>query len=759
MPTIAELFTLGYQHQQAGHPQEAEQILRQVLTREPRHGGALHLLGLLAYQGGQAAAAAAYFRQAVAAAPGVALFHSSLGTVCQTLGQLDEARRCHEQALRLAPGEPFLLNNLGITLAAQGNRDEACAVFRQAVGQRPGDPELLSNLAAVLRECGLLEEAGCLLRQALRLRPDFAQAHNNLGNVLRAQGQLAEALACYRRAVQHAPQFARAYYNLGMALHAGGRLDEAGAAYRQALHIEPAYHEAATGLGHALVSQNRLAEAVACYQHALRIQPDSADAHNGLGNARAAQGKLDEAVASYGAALRLQPDLHAARCNLAVACAAMGRLSETRACLQEVLRQTPGNHIAHSTYLMSLNYDPQVEGAVLLAEHRRWAERHAPPLVPHPGHDNPADPERRLRVGYVSPDFRAHAVAFFLEPILAQHDPERVETVCYAQVAAPDATTAYLKTLAGHWRDKSLSDDDLAEQVRRDRIDILVDLAGHTADNRLRLFARQPAPVQVSYLGYPATTGVAAIAYRLVDALTDPPGEPICHTEELVRLPLFCCYAPPRNAPPVSPLPAGQRGTLTFGSLHKLEKLNPAVLDLWCRLLHDLPGARLLLCRNTLQGSVAEHFLRQFRERGVGRDRLEFRSVQPVNRQHLSVYNAIDVALDPFPWGGHTTACEALWMGVPVLTLRGRTHAGRMVASVLAAVGLTDLIAEDPDAYRANAVRLAADVPGLAALRARLRSRMASSPLCDGIGFTRALEEAYRHLWRRWCLGGNAPRT
>jgi predicted O-linked N-acetylglucosamine transferase (SPINDLY family) len=287
-------------------------------------------------------------------------------------------------------------------------------------------------------------------------------------------------------------------------------------------------------------------------------------------------------------------------------------------------------------------------------------------------------------------------VAGFLEPLLAHHDRRQVEAVCYADVAMPDATTARLRSLAHGWGDTTgLTDEALAGLICADAIDVLVDLVGHTAGNRLRVFARPPAPVQVSYLGYPATTGVPAIGYRLGDAITDPADEPTWTTEEVFRLPgVFCCYAPPHEATPPTELPARRIGAIMFGALHKLEKLNDRVLDLWCSLLKEVPSDRLLLCRNTLRGQTAAALVGRFQQRGIPEKRLALRHVEPVGMQHLRVYDDIDVTLDPFPWNGHTTACEALWMGVPVVALRGRTHAGRMSASVLTALGLRDLVAD-----------------------------------------------------------------
>jgi protein O-GlcNAc transferase len=352
-------------------------------------------------------------------------------------------------------------------------------------------------------------------------------------------------------------------------------------------------------------------------------------------------------------------------------------------------------------------------------------------------------------VGYVSPDLRRHAAAYFIEPVLAHHDRGRVEVFCYAEVEAPDDFTARLRGLAEHWRDTTgLTDEAVADLVRRDGIDVLVDLAGHTAGNRLLVFARRPAPVQLSYLGYPHATGLAAIPFSVGDTVTDPEEKPGSPGEDVVRLPgCFCCYAPPQGVVPAPGLPEDRAGAVTFLALHKLEKLNDAVLDLWTRVLEAVPGSRLLLARDSLHGRTAQRLAGRFAARGVAPDRVVLERVSAEGMSHLRAYERGDVALDVFPWNGHTTACEALWMGLPVVALRGGSHASRMTASVLECLGLGDLVADTPEDYVEVAAGLAADRARRAELRAGLRQWMLASPLCDGAGLARRLEEAYTRLW------------
>jgi predicted O-linked N-acetylglucosamine transferase (SPINDLY family) len=338
-----------------------------------------------------------------------------------------------------------------------------------------------------------------------------------------------------------------------------------------------------------------------------------------------------------------------------------------------------------------------------------------------------------------------------VEPIVTHHDPAQFEAYCYAEGVADDEVTARFKARVSEWRPTfGRTDLEVAEQIRADGVDILVDLAGHTSRGRLKVFAFKPAPVQISYLGYPNTTGLPTIDYRLTDPVADPLGGPTRHSERLIRLPQAFCYSPPSAAPPVSPPPAARSGHVTFGSFHNLAKLNDKVLDLWRDLLRAVPSARLRLFRHTLRGSTKEHFHRQLTNRGVPPQRFDLNGVES-GLGHLQDYASVDIALDAFPWNGHTTACESLWMGVPVISLYGNRYAGRMAASALSALGLTELIARSPQEYLAIAARWASDVDGLVRLRAELRQRMRLSPLCDGSSFTRDLEKAYRDVWRSWC--------
>jgi predicted O-linked N-acetylglucosamine transferase (SPINDLY family) len=503
-------------------------------------------------------------------------------------------------------------------------------------------------------------------------------------------------------------------------------------------------------LGIVCGQQRKLQDAADSLREAVRLRPDLAAPYSNLGNVLRLQGKLDDAVAQYQQALRLEPRLADAHNNLGLTLMRLGLLDEALGCFRSALAINPHYQTAQSNLLLCLNYLPRIDPEAVFAEHVRWGKAHAAPMAPS---ETDRNPDRRLRVGYVSPDFSGHVVAHFLLPILENHDPKEVEVHCYAQVYDPDAVTTRFQSLAAVWRPITAMDDArAAEQIRADRIDILVDLAGHTADNRLGIFARKPAPVQASYLGYPNTTGLPTVDYRITDAVADPLGGEVRSTEELVRLPgPFCCYQASVETPPVAPPPARRSGRVTFGSTNDLAKLNPDVLELWCEVLKAVPSGQLLIVRHTLSESRKEALRRHFGARGIDDARVLFRTELPAGRSHLSVYDDIDILLDVFPWNGHVTTCQAVWMGVPVISVRGHTHAGRLSASVLSRVGLEDWIASNFEHYVEEAVRRAADLDFLARLRSELRPRMQASSLCDGRSFTRNLEAAYRTMWRRWC--------
>jgi predicted O-linked N-acetylglucosamine transferase (SPINDLY family) len=454
-------------------------------------------------------------------------------------------------------------------------------------------------------------------------------------------------------------------------------------------------------------------------------------------------------------ALQLDPNHMPAHNNLAQALKERGLLTESVGQQRVAVRLSPDNAALHSNLLLDLNYLPDLGADECAREHRLWGELHGGPAGKVARHSNQPDPEKRLRIGYVSPDFRAHSVAFFIEPLLAAHNRERVEVTGYANLLQPDPMTRRLREIADRWHNVwGLDDNKLAQLVRNDGIDILVDLAGHTAGNRLGVFGMKPAPVQVSWLGYPNTTGLREMDYRLTDEWADPPGAgDTRHTETLVRLPHgFLCYKPLDDSPDVSAAPVISNGYVTFGCFNNSAKVNGKLLDVWSEILTDLPDARLLLKSKQLHGpGLHQRFRDEFIRRGVDPDRVEMLGRVQSTLDHLALYGRVDIALDTFPYNGTTTTCEALWMGVPVIALAGDRHAGRVGVSLLHGLGVDELIAATPEDYRRLVVELARERDRLVAYRSALRQRMQNAPLTNAAGFARDIEEAFRVMWRKWC--------
>jgi protein O-GlcNAc transferase len=752
MPTIAEALALALATHQAGDLPRAEQMYRQILAAAPQLADAWHLLGVVEHQSGQHSAALERISHAIALNPTDAVFHSNLGLVYQALDRPDKALASLQEAIRLQPNYVDALNNVAAAMNTRNRPAEAIGYAERALRLQPSYAQAHYNLGVALGLQGKWDESIQAYLQAIELQPGMAAAYNNLGNAVREQGNTAEAIAYLQRAAQLDPNRAEILNNLGLALLHAGRLDEAVASLQQAVRLQPDLAQAHNNLANVYREKLMGSEAIAGYQKAIECQPTFFEAYNNLGATLLQCGRLDDAVGCLRQAVRLQPDFAPAHCNLGTVLKEQMRLEEALDCFRRALELDPQCVEAHSSYLYSLTMSCAIDADSLFAEHRKWGQMHAPLPAHVSPHANSRDRDRPLRIGYVSPDFRKHPVAMFIEPVLRHHDRARYETILYAEVPAPDEVSDRLRELAAGWRNTcGLSSTAMAQLIREDGIDILVELAGHTHRTRLLTLALKPAPVQVTYLGYPNTSGVPAIDYRITDAVADPPGEPRRHTEELIRLPnSFCCFTPPLSAPDVSPLPALTKGRVTFGSMHNLAKVNAKVLDLWSQLLTGLPDSRLLIIRDTLHGSMADFIRDEFARRGLSSDRVELRHQLPGGK-HLPLYDEIDVALDVLPWSGHTTSCESLWMGVPMLTLYGDRHAGRLVSSVMSAVGLQDWIARTPAEFVEIAVKQTRDLDRLAQLRRGLREQMVRSPLCDGAAFARDLESLYRQMWQRWC--------
>ncbi|UFS72425.1 tetratricopeptide repeat protein [Geomonas sp. RF6] len=607
---------------------------------------------------------------------------------------------------------------------------------------------------------GKFQEAVDRYRAALEREPLFAEAHFNLGCALDRGGDPASALPHFMQAVSLRRDWGEARFNLGCTLARLGKVQEALPQLQAAAAISPANPGIRNNLGLTLSLLGRNEEAEAAFLEALRLDPRYAQAHNNLSVLYERFGRTSEAITAAEGALRLNPAFPEALNSLANALKAQGRAQDALPLYREALRINPQFLKAHSSLLFALNYPAGIPGEAILAEHRAFGDACTRPFQPH---SNDPDPQRKIRLGYLSADFRDHAVARFIEPVLKNHDRSAFQLFCYANVCAPDRHTEYLSRLSEHWRDIShLSDTETERLIRDDGIDILVDLSGHTAGNRLPLFGRKPAPVQVTWIGYPQTTGLSAIDYRITDEICDPIGlTDRLHTERLLRLPgAFTCFEPVPDAPEVGPLPALKTGTVTFGSFNNPAKITPETVALWCTVLRAIPTSRIVVKGYSLaDAGTRRRLVELFACEGISSSRLILMGNTPTYAEHLALYRTVDIALDSYPYNGTTTTCEALWMGVPVVSLCGGEHRSRVGATLLSAVGLPFLVAGSAEEFRDAAVSLGGNLEQLGELRASLREMMAASPLLDAPTFARKVEKAFRGIWEEWCGRGKVMQT
>ena len=605
------------------------------------------------------------------------------------------------------------------------------------------------RIAVEHHQAGRWAEAETLCRQILEVDPLCASAWNLLAVVGLDGGRWSTALDGARRAVALAPNEAHFHCTLGFVLNRMGEPSQAVGVCLQALKLQPECAPAYFGIAKARTLQGRLDDAIAAYQDALRFKTDYADAASNLGVLLMGRGDFDAALSAYHLAVQASPNHAAAHNNLGEALRELGRTDEAIACFRRALAINPALSGAHSNLILTLHYASGTTAAMIAAECRQWWVLYGAPLSAE-RREHPHDPAvaGRLRVGYVSGDFCEHPVARHILPVLREHDARQFEVVCYSGVTRPDAMTERFRALHVQWREMAnLNDDELAARIREDRIDILIDLSLHTRGNRLLVFARQPAPVQASFAGYPGTTGLGTIAYRLTDRFLEPEGEAAASAaEQPIRLgDSFWCFDEPEDAPEINVLPAIDRGCMVFGCLHKFCKINRGTLELWSRVMRGVPNARLRMLCPTEQ--TRAWLVEQFSQFGVASERLEFARFQ-AREHYMGAYRELDLILDTFPYNGHMTTCDALWMGVPVISLAGEMPISRGGLSLLSNVGLGELVAFSEDDYVRIAVDLARDRPRLASLRAGLRDRMRASPLMDAPRFARNVESAFHTMWR-----------
>lgn len=697
--------------------------------------------------------AIALYREAAQSAPDSVEVVNMLGNALFDADRFDEAIEAYRRALQLDADFAAGHFNLGNALCGAGRREEAVAAYRRALELRPTSTAILFNLGNTLYDLGQLDEAESCYRQALSIKRKFPEANFNLGNLLFDSARFTAAVHCYHAALKTDPGFLPAISNLGRVYLEMGRLRDAERMYREAIKMAPDRANEYFNLANVLYRQDNRDAALACYERAVELDPDHAEAFYDLGNVYHDRGRLEDALDCYDRAAEIRPDFGAALNNRASVLREQGRLDEALDAFRHAVEVAPRAPVVHSNLLLAMVYSPNVSGELLRQEASTWATRHAAELPRLPMPDNPRDPDRRLRVAYLSADLRQHPVGSFLESVLASHDRSQVEVYCYANWPGRDELASRLESLADSWT-KVAADtgEKLAQRIRDDHIDILVDLSGHTADHRLLVLARRPAPVQVTWLGYPGTTGVCEVDYIIADQYVIPPDDERFYVEKPARLPdSYVCFKPPENSPPVAPSPARSCGLVTFGCFNNSSKITPEVARQWAQILNQVPESGLLLKSPAYDSpAVVARYRSLFSQEGVDSDRLRF-SGYSMRDELLATHNEVDITLDPFPYNGGMTTLEALWMGVPVVTLRGDRFAARVGHSLLSNAGLPELVANSPEEYVNKAVELALGGDQLDQLRATLRQQLADSPLCDADRFTRQLEAAYREMWSMWC--------
>ena len=787
---LNEALGSGMRLHRDGELLRAEHIYRKILEVFPDLPEALCLLGLIAQQTGHHGEARKLALRALDARPTNVAYRELLAHALRGQKRFEEALEVYRRADAQSPDKPEVLIGMGLALKALERFPEAAAAFGKATMVAPASAEAWVNLGNMQRKTDDWIAAVASYERAIALNPSLPEAHNNLGAALIDLNQDDRARECFGRAREFNAAYAEPLYNLGRVALLNGDLTEAMQWLARAVETAPEYADAWVGKGIVHASEGEMERMLDCFRRAVEIRPDDAETFFSFGAVLLSHGHPDHAIRllDYGLSLRpdtavalthlgtaqhqvgltgdamqtfrklfaLNTELPDAQVNYANLLVSVGRVAEAIVIHRAVRERDPGSPDANANLLLDHCYVVD-DAAQLDKVHREWPS--AAQLPPTPPARVASGPQRRLRIGLVSGDLRTHSVAYFIEPLFEHLDAEAFEIHAYSNSWLSDDVTARMHARAAGWRRiAGVPDGDVCKMIHEDGIDILIDLSGHTGSSRSWVFAARPAPVQVSYLGYPTITGVPSMDYRLTDWQVDPAGGVEQRSEMPVRLPhSYFCYRPSGLATAVGPLPAARNGWISFGSFNNLAKLSPATLALWREVLMANSGSRLLLkCKGLSDPETQTRLRAQLCDERVAEERLILRPWDKSGSDHLETYNEVDIALDTFPYNGATTTCEALWMGVPVVTLAGATHPARMGLSILSAAGLPELAAATPEQYVALASAMAADVAGLAELRAGMRAKVGVSPLLDAVGFARDFGAALRTMWTQACARATA---
>ncbi|BAZ93196.1 O-linked N-acetylglucosamine transferase [Thiohalobacter thiocyanaticus] len=717
---------------------EAHKVCEQLCQTQPSNARLLFLMSAICGQLGDFAGSESYCQRVIKLHPRTAPAWYNLGVAQLRQNKYSQAQTSLKKAISLQPEFAEALCELGNVLQQQGDNEAAIRRYMQALKLKPDFSQAHHNLALAQLAVGEKEQAQQSLESAIRHQPGLAASRHQLSLLFVEQGNLDAALTQAESAVSLQPDNQEYLSSIALLHRDTGNLEQSEAYYRRALSLAPENSRLVSNFALTLIETGNHDEAIERLNDAIRQDPQVAELHYNLGLAYSRINRLSDAIHSYMNAIELDKNLHQAWTNLGTLHMLSGKPQEAIDCFDMALRLAPDYAEAASNRLMAMNYCPEFDDTHIARQHFEWGARKenlhlaATPI--------PAErPPSKIRIGFVSPDFREHSVAYFFLSLTGLARRPDVEIICYSNTKNPDRMTQRIRSQANLWRDiTKLSDQATADRIYQDRPDVLIDLAGHTSGNRLGLFTLRPCPVQITYLGYPNTSGLAEMDYRLTDSIADPNGQQELYTEKLLRMPrCFLCFTPPEDAPEPT-LPGSCNDTITFGCFNNLAKITPRMIVLWSRILQAVPESRIVLKARPLgDPNVAGYFRRLFMEQGIAAERLELLGWVPTN-DHYAAYNTIDIALDTFPYHGTTTTCEALWMGRPVITRTGTRHASRVGASLLHAMDMGEFVAGDDQQYLNIAIGLAHKLQSGEHPYRNIRQRMATSPLCDQSDFQQA---------------------
>ncbi len=678
----------------------------------------------------------------------------------QQAGRLQESETFCRQVLAEAPDHPAALHVLAVVMHQTGRNDQALELITRAVAKKPTDAEYRNSMGVMLMAARRPKEAMVAFEAAIRMHNAFPGALTNLANLLLDQGNWEQAAVCARKAIALQPRLIEAYSLLGAAMFIGGRIDESIAVSQKALSMDPKSYQALGNLGNSMMVSGRIDEAIQIYRRTVALHPNAAGGWSNLGNALQQRAMTEEAFTACLKATELDPNLADAHNNLGNVYKDLARMEEACDEYIKAIAIRPQMSTFHSNLVYAMWFCQHYTAQQIYAESKKWADFLAEPLTRASApHTNDKNPNRRIKVGYVSADFRDHPVGRLISPLILNHDRSKFEIILFSGVSRPDAVTQRIYSNVDKvLNTRDASDDNLAAIIRQEKIDLLIDLTLHMGGSKMPVFARKPAPVQITYLAYCATSGMKAMDYCVTDQNLDPPppgsteldGPSPVHSETLLRMKgCYWCYTASPEAPPINPLPALSRGFPTFGSLNSFTKLNPGVHDVWARLLREIPNARMFM---VVPGGAAaqKRAADEYAKRGVDPQRLSMSDITPF-AIYFRHFLQVDVALDPFPYAGGTTTMDALYMGVPVVTLEGGWATARAGITLMKNIGKPEWIAKNADEYVAIATGLVNNLPLLSQLRQQLRPMMVNSPLMNGKNFALDMESAYRRAWERYC--------